>query len=404
MAILKIPKRENGLTVLFFQICVVANNVFGSDAQLYVLSKILTLAFFCVVLLRILHKGTLQLNQILLLPLLFTAYCAATAFWAYDPDLVISQMITQIQLLVLLFFTFWAMNDGVTVLDYLRAVYVSGLGLAILALVRYGGVEQYTDAMLSGERMGGEIANQNTFGIVFGNAALSTVYYFLMQKKRIHILSFALFVLFAFSSGSRKAMLMILAGVIVISVLHYGIRRIYRTLILAAVVLVGAIFLLQTPVFGVLAQRLTAMLNGEQTASDRTRQSMIEYGLELFRERPLHGFGLDNFRALYIGRAYSHNNYIELLSSGGIIALVLYYLMFMLPAGGLLLSRRKGEKLPAMHLMLLVWLAVELVFGVALVQFHHKNSWILAGMLMAEAAHAAARKRARLEGKYEADR
>lgn len=404
MAKLKIPKRENRLTVLFFQICVIANNLFGSDAQLYIISKILTLAFFCVVLLRILQKGKVQLNQILLVPLLVTAYCAATAFWAHDPDLVISQMVTQVQLLILLLFTFWAMNDGVTVLDYLKAVYVSGLGLALLAVLRYGGVEQYTDAMLSGERMGGDIANQNTFGIVFGNAALSTAYYFVVQKKRIHLLPFAVFVVFAFSSGSRKAMLMIIAGIIVIAVLHYGIRQIYRTLIVSAVVLVGAIILLQTPVFGVLAQRLTTMLRGEETASDRARQSMIEFGLELFRQRPIHGFGLDNFRALYIGRTYSHNNYIELLASGGIIALVLYYLMFLLPTGGLLLSRKKKEKLPAMHVMLLVWLVVELFFGVALVQFHLKNSWILAGMLMAEGAKASARKRMRLEDKHEADR
>ena len=392
MAKLKFEKRQNWIMVFFFQLCVVANNVLGTDESLYMIAKIATLAFFAVVTLRILQKGKLRFNQILLLPLALTVYCVATILWAYSPSTALSQMITQVQLLLLLLFTFWAMNDGVTVLDYLNAVYMSGIGMVIFALARYGGISQYTQAMIDGQRMGGQITNLNTFGMVFGNAALCAAYYMVLRKQRWHVVTFAIFSFFALSSASRKSMLMIVVGVVAIAVLHYGMRRIYRTLLWAVVVLVAAYFALKLPYFSEVAERIQNLFSGEQDASDIERNRMVEFGLELFKERPIHGYGMNNFSRLYYLNTYSHNNYIELLVSGGVVAFVLYYLMLLLPAFGLLLNRKKGEKLDPLHLMLWVWLMVEMAFGVAMVQVYNKNSWLLIGVLMTESVHAAARK------------
>ena len=119
---------------------------------------------------------------------------------------------------------------------------------------------------------------------------------------------------------------------------------------------------------------------------------MMEFGWELFKERPVHGYGMNNFSQKYYLNTYSHNNYIELLVSCGIVGFALYYAMLLLPALGLLFKRKKGEKLEPLHLMLWVWLMVEMVFGVAMVQVYNKNSWLLIGVLMAESVHAAARK------------
>ena len=56
---------------------------------------------------------------------------------------------------------------------------------------------------------------------------------------------------------------------------------------------------------------------------------MIQYGMDYFKERPLLGHGIENFRYLYaqeVGKeTYSHNNYIELLVNNGIVGLLLYY-------------------------------------------------------------------------------
>ena len=59
---------------------------------------------------------------------------------------------------------------------------------------------------------------------------------------------------------------------------------------------------------------------------------MVSAGIEFFKERPLHGYGLDNYRVLlnhnYGIDAYAHNNYIELLVGQGIIGLFIFYYIY----------------------------------------------------------------------------
>ena len=386
MAKLRINVRRNWITVLLFQLCVIANNVFGMDEKLFMVSKVVMLLFFGVMLFRILYKGKVRYNHILLLPILFTIYCVATALWAYYPSEVMSQMVTQIQLFLLLLFTFWGMSDGITTTDYLNAVNASGFGMMVYMLVNAGGPVQYFNAMLSGERMGGGYANP--YGMVFGNAALSAAYYMILKGKKKHVFSIILFTFFALSSASRKAMLMVVVGIIAMVVMHYGWRRIYWTVLVAAALMLLLPYVLQLPYFGEIGERFANLLSGKQDGSDVERVRMMEYGWELFKEKPIQGYGLANFKRLYYYITYSHNNYIELLVSGGVVALVLYYLMHLVPIAGMLMGRRKGEKLPEMHLMLLVWLGVEWMFGIAMVQMYNKNSWLLIGVLMAESVQA----------------
>jgi O-antigen ligase len=53
--------------------------------------------------------------------------------------------------------------------------------------------------------------------------------------------------------------------------------------------------------------------------------TMVEQGLRLWEQAPLLGNGLDSFRGLSGQGTYAHNNYIELLADGGVVAVVLFY-------------------------------------------------------------------------------
>ena len=62
------------------------------------------------------------------------------------------------------------------------------------------------------------------------------------------------------------------------------------------------------------------------------RYGLITYGLEWFKQRPILGYGANNFRVMsdqtyeFLGmNFYAHNNYIELLVGVGIIGLLIYY-------------------------------------------------------------------------------
>lgn len=384
---LQVNKPRKTLPTMAFQLCVIANNVFGSDDKMFTLSKLVMLLFFAIVALSVLFRGgKFRLGRNILLPIAFTIYSALTIIWAYSPNTASSQFVTQAQLFLLLVFTYLVMLDGATIKDYLDAVYLSGLGMIIFAMIRYDGLENYIAIMEEGERMGEEIANQNTYGMLFANAGLCAAYYMVMQKKKRHLVSVLLFAFFALSSGSKKATFLIIAGVLAISAIRFGIKNIYKTVIAGAVILVAAWYMLQLPIFETIRGRLESFMSGELNISDTRRMEMVEYGLGLFKLRPIWGYGLNNFRVLYVGRTYSHNNYVELLVSGGLVGLILYYLMYLYPVCTFLFGKNRKQILKnGLYLMLLLWLAVDLVFGTGMVQFYGKNAWILIGVALAAA-------------------
>ena len=379
-------KSKKTIPVLAFQLCVVANSVFGNDAELYTLSKWIIFVFFAVMALYMLVSGgKVKIGPMMIIPTVFTVYSMLTYFWAYDPGVVTSQMVTQVQLFVLLVFTYCVMRTGGTIKDYLDALYIAGFGMAIFAMVRYGGIGNYIAAMEEGYRMGDEITNQNTYGMLFSNAAICAAYYVINGKGKKHVFSILLFTFFALSSGSRKAALMIVGGIFCLALLRYGFKKIYKTLLVTAVLLGVAVVLLQLPIFENIRMRLGDFF-GAGNRSDAVRKGMVSYGLELFRQKPFFGYGLNNFRKLHYIGTYSHNNYIELLVGGGIVGTVMYYLMYLLPGCMLLFGKRRKYCFHnGSYTMILVWIALDLVFGWGWVQLYDKTAWIFLGVLLAVA-------------------
>ena len=76
---------------------------------------------------------------------------------------------------------------------------------------------------------------------------------------------------------------------------------------------------------------LTTLLNGVDTNStyhnsSDTRLLLIRYGIDLFKEKPIFGYGLDGYRIVTpLTGYYAHNNYIEIMVDLGLIGLILYY-------------------------------------------------------------------------------
>ena len=372
-------------TVLAFQLCVIANSVLSDDVKLYTVSKFIMLLFFLIMLISIfLSGGKARAGRRLMLPVLFTLYSMASVLWSYNPDVAWTQLMTQLQLALLLLFTYLIMLNGAQIKDYLDALYIAGWSLAIFALVRYGGLSNFLEVMEDGTRMGGEIANENTFGMVFSNATLAAAYYLVIHKQKKHIVSIAIFTFFALSSGSKKAALLIVVGILGIAIAHYGIKRLYKTLLIGAAVLVVAWLVLQLPIFATINKRLTSYFSGESNVSDDARANMIKFGLEMFKDKPIFGYGLNNYHLFYPSGQYSHNNYIEVLVSGGIVGLLLYYSMYLSPLYTIFLGRHKNIiKQDKQYLMILLWIGMDLIFGYGMVQMYRKSPHIVLGVVLA---------------------
>lgn len=376
---------KKDITVWAFQACVIANNAFGFDETMYRYSKLVMLVFFSVVIFStLLRGGRIHFGKQLLLPVLVAIYSLASIIWSYDVNVAWAQLITQLQLYVLLFFSYLIVYNEAKLEDYFDALYASGWAMAIFALLQYGGLSNYLAYMEYGYRMGGIVSNENTFGLVFSNATIIAVSYMLFRKQKIHIVSIIVFVFFALSSGSKKAVLLIMAGVLAIIVLHYGVKKIYKTILISAGILVAVWLVLQLPLFKTIYKRLITFLSGEADVSNDARKIMIQFGLDMFWERPLLGWGLNNYRVFYPTGQYSHNNFVELLVSGGIIAFILFYLMYLLPIFSTVLPRNRKFILEnKIYAILVVCLVLDIVFGYGMVQMYRKGPHILLGVALA---------------------
>lgn len=140
-------------------------------------------------------------------------------------------------------------------------------------------------------------------------------------------------------TGSRKAILMAVLGIIVFVLFsrQYTVKRI-RQIILLILAIIGLYFFIMNNEFlyEQIGSRLSTVFaifgrsNIEADFSTLERLYFIDRGWKLFLNNMLHGVGVNNFKAHvggYLGTnaKYSHNNYIELLSGLGIIGFGIYY-------------------------------------------------------------------------------
>lgn len=379
---------NRNIFVIMFQLSVILNAVLGSDEKLNIIPRGVMLFFFALMFVRLITRGAgTRFTAELFVPVLFLIYMCVSTLWARNVSTAGKQLWTQVQLFALFFFTYSLMLTEGDTEDYFNALYVSGYGLMIYALIKYGGPVGYFNAIWDVGRVGGEITNENTFGKIFSDASIIAAYKAVMCGRKKHWISFALFAFFAFSSGSKKAILMIAAGIVGILILHYGIRKVYKALIGGGAAVGLGYILLRLPMFSVAYNRLDSFLAGSYDVSDQRRQNMISEGLRFFRERPIFGYGLNNFRVLYFEDEYSHNNFIEVMVSLGVIGLLLYYLMYLIPTVKTIgLIRAKDPRVRDCDLILLFMLAISFVFGIGMVQFYSKDVWVLLGVALAMTA------------------
>ena len=195
------------------------------------------------------------------------------------------------------------------------------------------------------QRLGGDFTllglhislNSNTIALIAAYACLFNIYCYMTFGDKNKIMYVIWYILVVLLSGSRKGLLVILLGFIILLFLMYPKKRMRN--ILSIIIFLLTFYLLITHIPGlyyVIGYRLEALINyilgnSYNEASLATRLSYIELGWNFFLEKPWTGYGLDCFR--YLPKAYntySHNNFIEILVSGGIIAFILYYIQYII--------------------------------------------------------------------------
>jgi O-antigen ligase len=136
-------------------------------------------------------------------------------------------------------------------------------------------------------------------------------------------------------------------------------------------------------VLGVRIEQLLNALSGEGNVDNSTivRFQMIDEGINLFKERPFLGYGIDNYASISTFSTYSHNNYIELLVGVGIFGTVIYYSLYVSIFFKLIKFVRVNK---------IAGLFISIILGLAILEYGLVTYYIEIFVILLAAAYSAA--------------
>ncbi len=270
------------------------------------------------------------------------AFFCVSSLWAINSMNVISTIINLISMFLLLSgLSFYTTNYG-AIEKILQANYIA-ISLCGIYLIRIVDFSSLGSNRIGATVKGLELWNANAIGLMMSVGALLAFYYFGKSKKFInkvvHLLLMALFVVVCLFTGSRKALF-----VLFLSTFGYlwfknkGVKKIGVAIGALSIALITFILIMDVPaLYDILGQRIENFLDGvfgsgTTEQSMLTREIMIELGWTWFLQKPILGYGIDCYKYLYGSvftyATYSHNNFIEILVSGGIIGFAIYYSIY----------------------------------------------------------------------------
>ena len=192
----------------------------------------------------------------------------------------------------------------------------------------------------AGERFGNDLAgNANIISPLYMIAAMSSVYCVFRDKnwlaKILFLLFYAMQIYAIVLTGTKKAL--------IISILFFAFyfiltrrRKVYMVaslLVSIVLVFIAYLALFNVPIlYDLIGYRFEGMVAAFTTnqgdESTMERMSMLHDALNFWSSRPLAGIGLNLFAEKSVYGTYSHNNYVELLSTTGLVGFVCYYLIY----------------------------------------------------------------------------
>lgn len=334
--------------------------------------------------------------------LIFLVWCILGVVGGYDTvsfDSLIGKLWTVFQLITLSYFLY-ALAIRMRSIRWLEWSYLFGVFVTLAwVLITTGG-------QFGLERISGTQGNANSFAFtLLMNCVLSLD--FLRHYRSIIVKSALLCNIgiafpFILATGSRKGVIgffLLLFYEVVRSLFFQRREKRVRSVIFGVLGIVLALtvclpMLDESPFLGRF-QNLERFAKGkalvEQENSLSGRLNLYTRGFELALQRPLFGFGLDQFRyhvSTVSGTAsdqtYSHSNIIEVLADTGFIGFVIYHSAYLLIVLRLLSARKRGDSsLAGGYLSLSVMIGViVIVFDLFSVTYYAKEYWLALTILL----------------------
>ena len=269
--------------------------------------------------------------------LLLISLCFMSSIWAIIPKYATEKAFTLLQLFICMsiLYLYYSKEKGVNTL--INIVMLSGYILSFYTIF-FIGIDTMKYVLFVGERLGNTYANINSIGIIAATSIIIAFYKFIYVKKSMNLILILPSIFIISMSGSRKAFVLLIFGIIGLLVLKYAkenpIIFVVKISILGLIIIFALYYLMKLPIFDVINERMDGLISsftgvGEIDSSTLKRNKMIQIGIEIFKEKPILGVGIGNAKEILYQNTgwdtYLHNNYIEIISSLGLLGFTLYY-------------------------------------------------------------------------------
>lgn len=315
---------------------------------------------------------------------IFIVFVFLSSLWAKNGMESIAKARTLLEIFIITAVIYNHYNCNVEKL--LASIKWSCFVIICYSLLYYGG-----DLLLTMSNMGrldNSFANANTIGIFAAVGALIQIEEVFAEKKLKWAMVFLVPSIVILSvTQSRKAFVMLLVGCALIF-FFYSVRskKIFNSIfkIFISVLLLGLLIygLCTLPMFAGMMKRMAGLVSsftnlGKVDNSTKVRNAMIEIGWTQFLKTPIAGIGIGNTHILLeqeLGMTtYLHNNFIELLASGGLIGFFIYYF----PYGYLLLNFWKYKKYKNReYVICFILMCLLLVMDWGRVSYYNKFNYV----------------------------
>ena len=230
---------------------------------------------------------------------------------------------------------------------------------------------------LTWKRLGEEIgSNSNDVG---NKAAISAIVALciarrsLGKKKIIYFAAFGILTVIVLFSGSRKALIAVVAAIILLNTIGLKDKRklVFAVAIVGALLAIGYYVIMNNDaLYATIGRRIENMIDvlfhgGSEAHSIDLRERYYQIAWQLIKQHPVFGIGLAAFSYVSGTGVYSHCDYTEVACSYGVIGAIIYYLPLLVITIRYCVMKRKGDK----EYMFLIMQFVLLITYVTMIMY-----------------------------------
>lgn len=302
----------------------------------------LSAIFISIIGIAMLWAEKIKLNFYTKWQLLFYIYYAISMLWADDPNMTRINLIATFGRCIIMLYISLYVSD-ISRIKKVMYIYIYVLLIVQVYIYLFKGLT-YITHLRDDDLLTTVSWNANGIGlsVAFGFFYIYYTYTFLKEQisknqNLIYKIYILIGVITIMMTGSKKALIAVFMLMIGLYFFTHERRKVLT--VLAVIIIIPIIYtaIIKIPVlYNVMGHRVEEFvlaLTGEAAynASDRTRDYLIQRGIEWFKLKPWLGHGMACFKTLYVAETqsdralYAHNNYIEIAVGGGVLGIIIYY-------------------------------------------------------------------------------